>query len=578
MTDILSVVDDGVDFDMLNLQSFLPKDVAAHLDNLYDTSRKLFETLDFRVGAEARERGARPKHPVVLLPGIVSTGLESWTTSGKEGGYFRKRLWGSTTMVRNVLFDKENWVRHLTLNTTTGLDPSGIRVRAAQGLDAASYFAAGYWIWSKIIENLAAVGYDNTQVFLASYDWRLSMSNLQERDHLYTRLKAHIETNTLMFKEKTVVVTHSMGATVGHYFLKWVEQEAGSEWVDTHIEAIVNIAGPMLGVPKAMGTLMTGEMRESVDVPLLLSRMLERFFSAAERTALFRSWAGAASMLMKGGDHVWGNLTSAPDDPPDAARTFGLLYQYARAPHTHEQPPRSSTEFTTDEAYPWLMEHAPPEFQRMIEMNYSLGFERDAAQVKRNNRDERTWTNPLESALPNAPNLKMYCVYGWGKPTERGYWLRDAPVEYAMELGNATEDNATRSANSTLSQRLTYRSRIDQDVHEPDATPGVNVGCRVGEGDGTASLLSLGAMCVEGWKQPRYNPAGIKVVTHELQHKPDAFDIRGGAETGDHVDILGSYGANDAVVRIATGHGDEVQDHFVSQIRDYAKKIDWRGH
>ncbi len=40
----------------------------------------------------------------------------------------------------------------------------------------------------------------------------------------------------------------------------------------------------------------------------------------------------------------------------------------------------------------------------------------------------------------------------------------------------------------------------------------------MGEGDGTVSLLSLGAMCVEGWKRPRWNPAGIKVTTVEVSY------------------------------------------------------------
>lgn len=38
----------------------------------------------------------------------------------------------------------------------------------------------------------------------------------------------------------------------------------------------------------------------------------------------------------------------------------------------------------------------------------------------------------------------------------------------------------------------------------------------MGEGDGTVSLLSLGAMCVEGWKRPRWNPGGIKITTVEV--------------------------------------------------------------
>lgn len=44
----------------------------------------------------------------------------------------------------------------------------------------------------------------------------------------------------------------------------------------------------------------------------------------------------------------------------------------------------------------------------------------------------------------------------------------------------------------------------------------VKNGVRIGEGDGTVSLLSLGAMCVEGWTRKRWNPAGIKVTTVEV--------------------------------------------------------------
>ena len=45
-------------------------------------------------------------------------------------------------------------------------------------------------------------------------------------------------------------------------------------------------------------------------------------------------------------------------------------------------------------------------------------------------------------------------------------------------------------------------------------------GVKMGEGDGTVSLLSLGAMCVEGWKRKRWNPAGIKVTTVEVLLRP----------------------------------------------------------
>lgn len=119
----------------------------------------------------------------------------------------------------------------------------------------------------------------------------------------------------------------------------------------------------------------------------------------------------------------------------------------------------------------------------------------------------------------------------------------------------------------------------------------VRNGVKFGEGDGTVSLISLGAMCVEGWSRKRWNPAGIKIKTVEvcrylllctvtdgsfqLPHLPVPTMPRGGANTSDHVDILGSTGLNEIILKVATGVGEEIQDHFVSNIREYAKKIRW---
>lgn len=61
----------------------------------------------------------------------------------------------------------------------------------------------------------------------------------------------------------------------------------------------------------------------------------------------------------------------------------------------------------------------------------------------------------------------------------------------------------------------------------------------------------------------------------QLPHLPAATMPRGGANTSDHVDILGSTGLNEIILKVATGVGEEVQDQFVSNIREYAKKIKW---
>lgn len=120
-------------------------------------------------------------------------------------------------MISQVTFNRDKWITALMLDPTTGLDPPGAKVRAAEGIDAASSFIQGYWLWyvafrskpsvhgvningfmrfeprSKIVENLAVVNYDTNNLHLAPYDWRLSYYNLEERDAYFSKLRATIE-------------------------------------------------------------------------------------------------------------------------------------------------------------------------------------------------------------------------------------------------------------------------------------------------------------------------------------------------------------------------------------------------
>lgn len=52
-------------------------------------------------------------------------------------------------MVRAVVTDRDRWIAALMLDPDTGLDPPGIKVRAAQGLDAASSFMPGECPWAR---------------------------------------------------------------------------------------------------------------------------------------------------------------------------------------------------------------------------------------------------------------------------------------------------------------------------------------------------------------------------------------------------------------------------------------------
>ena len=155
---------------------------------------------------------------------------------------------------------------------------------------------------------------------MAPYDWRLSFKHLQVRDFYYSKLKATIELSKLSnHNRKVVLVTHSMGALVVHYFMQWVESsaggQAGNRWVDQHIESVVNIGGPMLGVPKAWSALFSGEMKDTAELAPFLDYWRQRVvFSQADVIQMMRALFSVPSMLPKGGDVIWGEAAGAPDD------------------------------------------------------------------------------------------------------------------------------------------------------------------------------------------------------------------------------------------------------------------------
>jgi phospholipid:diacylglycerol acyltransferase len=68
-------------------------------DSILTPAKAWLQTRSFTVGDNMRAAGMEAKHPIILVPGIISTGLESWSTSPEYRSYFRKRLWGTTTYV-----------------------------------------------------------------------------------------------------------------------------------------------------------------------------------------------------------------------------------------------------------------------------------------------------------------------------------------------------------------------------------------------------------------------------------------------------------------------------------------------
>ncbi|EDN95260.1 hypothetical protein SS1G_11136 [Sclerotinia sclerotiorum 1980 UF-70] len=534
---------EGITMD--SLMDVLPAGFVKDARDLAKGEREAVNYDSFSVGLYLKAQGIRANHSVIMVPGVISTGLESWGTTNASRPFFRKRLWGSWSMMRALVADKDEWKRHIMLDKRTGLDPPGVKLRAAQGFDAADFFITGYWIWSKILENLASIGYDPTNSYTAAYDWRLSYANLEVRDQYFTRLKTHIEMAKKISNKKVVLVSHSMGGQVLFYFMHWVASSSGGnggdDWVDKHVDSWINISGCMLGALKGLPAVLSGEMKDTAQLNAFAVYGLEKFLNKEERAELFRAMPGISSMLPIGGDAVWGNATWAPDDTPGQEVSYGQFLNFK-----NQNTSTGYRNLTVSQSLEYLYNTTEDWYHKAVEGSYSHGVAHTTAEVEANESDPTKWINPLETRLPLAPNLKIYCFYGIGKPTERSYFYRHS-------------DNPLSSLNITIDTGLT-QANIDH-------------GVILGEGDGTVNLLSVGYMCNRGWKYHRYNPAGVKVKTYEMPHEPDRFSPRGGPTTGDHVDILGRHSLNDLILRVAAGRGEEIQEMVVSRIAEYAKNV-----
>ncbi|ODV61219.1 phospholipid:diacylglycerol acyltransferase [Ascoidea rubescens DSM 1968] len=532
--------------------SSIMQDIQAQPESKKDHA--IDATLDFAIGKYMKSlHNLTSRNPVIMVPGVISTGLESWGLEGTpecpSQNHFRKRLWGSFYMLKTMFLDKACWLQHIMLDQQTGLDPPFYKIRAAQGFEATDYFVAGYWIWGKILNNLAAIGYNPNNMINAAYDWRLSYLDLERRDGYFSKLKHQIEYQMKTNGHKSVLIGHSMGSQVIYYFMKWVEASGphfgngGSNWCNDHISSYIDISGSVLGTPKAIVALLSGEMKDTVQLNALAVYGLEKFFSRKERLKLLRSFGGIASMIPKGGNTIWGNLYSAPDDEfgnrTSNDDSFGKFIGFQK-----QVGKFSDKNLTMEESIDLLLDQSPEWFHRRTLEHYSFGIESNKKQLLLNNKDFSKWSNPLEAPLPYAPNMKVYCFYGVGNPTERAYTYKEELLKTLSTLNLTMESNAENAVIFS-------------------------------DGDGTVSILTH-TMCHK-WKEENsiYNPGNSKVKIVEILHQPDKYDIRGGAKTAEHVDILGSTDLNELILKVVSGRDDLIEENIISKLPEYIKKMNF---
>lgn len=141
-------------------------------------------------------------------------------------------------------------------------------------------------------------------------------------------------------------------------------------------------------------------------------------------------------MLPKGGDTIWGDHNGAPDDNNSGQHSFGNIISFTKRKQNTTSETANETQkvvdedaannYSVDDSMDLLYQTANGEYTQMLESNYSMGISISKKELEKNNLDPRKWSNPLESQLPIAPSMKIYCMYGVGLQTERSYYYTRA--------------------------------------------------------------------------------------------------------------------------------------------------------
>eukprot|EP01018_Ginkgo_biloba_P018029 Gb_39374 [translate_table: standard] len=179
---------------------------------------------------------------------------------------------------------------------------------------------------------------------------------------------------------------------------------------------------------------------------------------------------------------------------------------------------------------PDLLRYVAPKMMQRGDAQFSHGIADDLDDPKYGHY--KYWSNPLETKLPDAPDMEMYCLHGVGIPTERSYVYRLSP-----------------------SLDMCYIPfRIDNSA-EGDSKGCLKGGVFFVDGDETVPALSAGFMCAKGWRgKTRFNPSGMATFIREYDHAPPANLLEGrGMQSGAHVDIMGNVALIEDIMRVAAG-------------------------
>ena len=266
----------------------------------------------------------------------------------------------------------------------------------------------------------------------------------------------------------------------------------------------------------------------------------------------FRTWGALWAMLPRGGAAVWGDEDLGAPEKSSADDVINFFLQMRDAGSSVEQSVNHTVNSALDMLFEYLAESNPhnvAEFSRAASRDSRQRLKKLVPDLER--KTAPSFGDPLSRPLPYAANLKVYCLYGAGKPSERAYVYE----RYAEDPLRPYQLDVAQSQNGTLTRGVW---QVD--------------------GDGSIPLLSLGYMCREWTRNATLNPANASTTTREYPHRALPIAVGGfqGTSEGDHVNIMGNEDLITDILTIVAGATADVPERLISDIDDLSSIVSRR--
>jgi len=211
-----------------------------------------------------------PLHPVILVPGNGGNQLEARANKPEVVSFWCKRsrdwftLWLNVEdlVAKTVCFaDNIRLVYDNVTHTTSNAPGVETRVPGWGNTSSMEFISKSSWgfatYFAPIVEGLVKAGYVRGSTLLgAPYDFRKAAN---EQGEYFRKLKLLVEESYKKEGRKVVLVSHSMGSIMMHYFL----QQQSQQWKEKHIRCLVSLAGAWGGLARALKVFALGDNMDS---------------------------------------------------------------------------------------------------------------------------------------------------------------------------------------------------------------------------------------------------------------------------------------------------------------------------